>query len=64
MAIEKIYCCDLCRDRKHTDNLVGIYWEGKSIVRRPAIGVERHLCHDCIKSIRELYDVVSMTNTR
>lgn len=60
--ITRTYSCDLCRDTKPIDELIGLYWSdcrpggirrpaSKGWERRPARDVERHICGVCAENI-------------
>lgn len=50
--IERTYLCDLCRDKRPVDKLVGLSWVGVGWKEVSPRETERHLCFKCLSSIQ------------
>ncbi len=57
MSIDRIYRCNLCRDKHDRGEMVGLHWQdwpGKGWVERPSHETENHLCMKCLSSLQAL----------
>lgn len=56
MSIDRTYRCNLCRDTKGADDLIGLWWKTwpKFWEERPAHDAENHVCMTCVSSIQAL----------
>lgn len=56
MAVKRIYSCNLCREDRNPDSLIGLYWSTfpKGWTEKPAYETETHICLTCITNIQAM----------
>lgn len=65
MAVERMYICNLCRERAMDANdLVGLHWAAQGLERRHALNVEHHICKRCLGQLGVIAGEVEMESVR
>lgn len=55
--VERIYKCDLCREKRDVEDLIGIWYVGSppfKIEKRHPTSTEKHVCKDCLRELKNL----------
>lgn len=54
--IERIYKCDLCRDKEEPEALIGLKWGGRDdvLMAFSSRSTEHHICLRCLYSLQPI----------
>lgn len=54
--IERTYKCNLCRDRKEPNELIGLHHEWDKWVEKESVGCENHICFSCLQALTAIFN--------
>lgn len=56
MTITRTYSCNLCRDKKDTEDLIGLHWiaHPKGWTETPPSQTENHICKSCLSTLQAM----------
>jgi hypothetical protein len=56
VTVTRTFSCNLCREKRDLDALVGLHWSTfpKGWAEKPAIETENHICLLCISDIQAM----------
>jgi len=56
MSITRTYFCNLCREKKEVENLIGLHWNAfpHGWEEKPARETENHICKSCMSTLQAM----------
>jgi len=58
--IEKTYKCNLCRDAKPIEKMIGLYWASSAWIEKDPRLTENHICVGCLRNVVEIDNKISI----